>query len=473
MLWPADLTDLDRLKAQRNDPDFYRLAAVDGMTLEESGKLLDDLVDLDYALQSYASGVLGARAVTTRIAGRRILKLIRAEEDRSIISDNLQKSLDVLSTLIAQYQDRLLKVAQREDRCNNAIEQWKAHEQKITAASKRVDAQTQNINTMVHNLNKTKDQLTKGLQALHSDRAVLQRDQAQVNKEREEAQRDRVEVRQTIAQKETDVRIQIGMMKDQVDEAEAKACQAQKERDETKDQNNKLADQLRELQRKIKEEQIARSNDKAKRKKVEEQMAAIQATNQRLRARIRSGSATTNGAMPDIPTSSQQQSLSSPETSGVSLGLSPSDSKRFHNDSSLSILPPRRHVKRAASDIDDSDDEGFPMPGLPPSKYKRSSAAASTRMVNSPSQLSKPILSSSSPAMVDLTNAQVPSSSRVSIDLTGSTSSSSTDSDKASEKPRTYASGALATSHKAALLSQEHLMRGWGVATGKKRKIRA
>lgn len=91
-LWPDDVNDLDRLLADRNDPDLRWASSLPHLTADEARQLLDDLVDFQCAAQQYVQGILGVNAVSTRVAGKRMFKLIQDKTNNPVVQQNLQVS---------------------------------------------------------------------------------------------------------------------------------------------------------------------------------------------------------------------------------------------------------------------------------------------------------------------------------------------------------------------------------------------
>lgn len=344
--------------------------------------------------------------------------------------------MDKISTVVSAYEERFAKVMHRHDKLAAVTARWQKYAKDLEATAACIEKEKIK-NDQLKNANAAKDKaFATALAALQRDTVKLREEQDTLRADREALQRDRIELRQTVAQKETEVRIQVGMMQGKVDTAERLLAEADKERDDVKEQNNKLADQLRELQRKYKEEQLARSEERNKRKKLQDQYAKLEATNKRL-VQAQTPQTPSKSANGSSSTTSSAVAIASPSSGQKSQLRGRQSSIRNHHDSSVSLIITSDGLYNddGADDDNADDDEVFPMPGLPPSKYRKQPAAQTAR------------------TMIDLTNS-------------GNSSSPPQPSSPALPKRQGSASSNVGA------LGAEQLARGWGVAVGQKRKVR-
>lgn len=481
-LWPADIADLDRLAAERKQPEFYERAAVVGMSEGESDLLFDLLVDFKDCVQKYVTGVHGAQVVPTRVAGQKILKMMRVEEERSILTDDLKCAIEKLSGAVESFDRRNVRIDLREHRLKEATKTWTEYSKKLNESAISLSAKQDKLRQWDSKLSVERAALAEKTQSLEKERAALKVLQEQLHAGREAVQKDRIELRQLTAQVQAEFSIREGAMQTRMDTTEAQMLEADKERNDTREQNHKLANQLRELQKRIKEAQIAKDQDKAKRAGLRDEIVRLELENKKLRAAALTTATTpkTNGA---VSSPRQRQQVNSPSASQSSNDArkctSGGGSANRSVDSSLSILPPKHHranpsaAYQAINDSDtdddaDDDDFGYPMPGLPPSKYQRQS---SQRLMIDLTNASSDSLSATEHDVSNNKRLQPAASPAPSLARNGGSGVVSPPASASS--PSTTTSSASSVFSNAAALTADALAKTRGVVTGQKRKVRA
>ncbi|CAO1616419.1 unnamed protein product [Sympodiomycopsis kandeliae] len=426
-LWPADLDDLDRIAARRKDPESRHQAEEQGLSPAEADELLDTLVDFNSAVQSYAVSIHGARAVASKVAGERVIKLFRLDRDEHPSSSiEMKTAILKLNKLIEQYGKRVSAIDKMKAgvetektklaKAKDTYQQWNNKISKQSAQYKTLESQ---YNTKLTSLQNESTRLAQ-------EQAKILKFEKEIKESREAIAKEKMEMRQLMIQKESELSIQLNKMSNETAEYRRDTQEAVKEREATKEQNFKLADQLRELQKKIKNEQISKMDEKTKNKKLKEENIKLELLVKKLKAQAVSSSSSLSSS---IAKPQQSPSAGPSSSSSQRQPLSPSRSKANDPNSSLLIIPQSTSHPDAGGlgglagkgddDDDDDDDDGFPLPGLPASKYKKRS-------------------------IIDLTH-----------------SSSDTDESFSSTKRTANAP-----------LSDRPLNRHWGIVTGPKRKVR-
>lgn len=280
VLWPSDLDDLDRLLAQRNDPESRWTAELQGVDMEpdEATELLDNLIDFDQAIQAYVMAVLGVRVVATRKAGQRAKKLINStaidsevKEDLATAMDSLQQVLESLQRQRDKFDQRYASLKRQQYRFNEERQRQRERDQQLKRLEAALDQRDKTIDARAEEVLKTKTEV-------FAEKAELERQQREVEAAKQVARQEvaesnaaatraRIEASQTVAAMQLELNRAKREADDRVAEAESRQRDAEAERDATRAKSNLLADQMRELQRLNREVKAAKADEKTRRQK--------------------------------------------------------------------------------------------------------------------------------------------------------------------------------------------------------------
>ncbi|PWN26745.1 hypothetical protein BDZ90DRAFT_280236 [Jaminaea rosea] len=261
-LWPDDVHDLDRLLAERNDPDSQWAASLAHLTPDEAKQLLDDLVDFQCAAQQYVQGVLGVNAVSTRAAGKRVFKLIQDKTNNPAVHQNLQTMLTKLESSILTFDYQLSRASKESavlSKGKEQVDQKLAHVRKrrdeVQALEKAVQAKEAAVAKSTQTLQEARaafHKQTAGWEAhVNAARKEVEKSKMEAQQAAADAARARVEAKQWVAARQVEFEELQSKIDERIAAAEARRDDAERERDAHRTKENEMAAQMKVMQEKM------------------------------------------------------------------------------------------------------------------------------------------------------------------------------------------------------------------------------
>lgn len=407
-LYPADMDDLDRLMARRNDEDLRWAGDLVGMPREEAVGLLDDLVDYQHASQQFVLGVLGVNVVLTRAAGGKMFQLLQSRTMSPTVHRDVEAMLQSLQNVIERMRSQMDKLDLRNADLKRRYASFRRDKELLVQEKESFKVYEANVHKKESQLAAKSDEviqaranlMTEGMALEQKTKAVQeQEDKAreEVRRAQSEAMKARIEARQLVAAKEDEVQARLTQMTQRMQEAEKRQREAEAERDHHRRKEHVMSEQMRAMAVKLKESRAALSSEKTKRKEDKAEREKMEAKVAQLSSEATAGPSSENAS---LQSAVEKRGGSTALTSSPSAVLDWSDDNLLASSSQQADListgtqslilvesrsNPKHRNQRALRSFgiegDDSDgDDDLPMPGLPSRrKYQKTNPASSRR----------------------------------------------------------------------------------------------